>query len=138
MARAIAEIEALLAAMERHGIERIELEDAEGCLSLALPPDTTPAAIPVAGTRPSGAPEEDRGSLAKATIAGRFLPTHPWRAKPLAEIGRHVTAGEIVGLVQVGFLYVPVTAPADGVIDAILAEPGALVGYGSPLLRLDA
>ena len=53
--------------------------------------------------------------MAKATIAGRFLPAHPWRAKPFAEIGQRVAAGEIVGLVQVGCLYVPVTAPADAV-----------------------
>jgi biotin carboxyl carrier protein len=135
MARAIAEIEALLAAMERHGIERIELEDAEGSLSLALPP-TAAAADPV--PRPTVQLAETPAPVAKATIAGRFLPAHPWRAKPFAEIGQPVVTGEIVGIVQVGHLYVPVTAPADGVVDAILAEPGALVGYGSPLLRLGA
>jgi len=79
---------------------------------------------------------EDHPPVARATIAGRFLQAHPWRTKAFAAVGQRVAAGEIVGIVQVGRLYVPVTAPADGVIDAILAEPGALVGYGSPLLRL--
>lgn len=135
MARAIAEIEALLAAMERHGIERIELDDAEGSLRLALPPAMA-AAAPT--PRPTIQQAEAPAPVAKATIAGRFLPAHPWRAKPFAEIGQPVVAGEIVGIVRVGHLCVPVTPPADGVADAIPAEPGALVGYGSPLLRLGA
>ncbi len=136
MARPIAEIEALLAAMERHGIERIELEDAEGSLALGLPPAA--ASAPVPASMPPATSAGDPAPVAKATIAGRFLPAHPWRAKPFAEIGQRVAAGAIVGLVQVGPLYVPVAAPADGIVDAILAEPGALVGYGSPLLRLGA
>lgn len=136
MARAIAEIEALLAAMERHGIERIELEDADGSLSLALLPTATVAIGPA--PRPAATLAEDHAPIAKATIAGRFLQAHPWRTKPFVEIGQRVTADEIVGIVQVGCLYVPVTAPADGVVEAILAESGALVGYGSPLFRLGA
>lgn len=136
MAHAIAEIETLLAAMEQHGIERIELEDAEGSLALALPPTAAP--VPAPAAKPPASSAGDPAPVAKATIAGRFLPAHPWRAKPFAEIGRQIAAGEIVGLVQVGALYAPVTAPADGIVDAILAEPGALVGYGSPLLRLGA
>lgn len=100
MARPIAEIEALLAAMERHGIERIELEDAEGSLALGLPPAA--ASAPVPASMPPATSAGDPAPVAKATIAGRFLPAHPWRAKPFAEIGQRVAAGAIVGLVQVG------------------------------------
>ena len=136
MARAIAEIEALLAAMERHGIERIELEDADGSLSLGLPPAA--ALVRAPASEPSDSSSGNPAPVAKATIAGRFLPAHPWRAKPFAEIGQQVAAGEIVGLVQVGCLYVPVTAPANGVVASVMAEPDALVGYGTPLFRLGA
>lgn len=136
MARAIAEIEALLAAMERHGIQRIELEGAEGSLSLERPPAAAP--VPAPAMKPATPPAESHMPLAKATIAGRFLPAHPWRAQPFAAVGQRVATGEILGLIQVGCLYVPVTAPADGVVDAILAEPDALMGYGSPLFRLSA
>lgn len=80
------------------------LADAEGSLSLTLPPTVTMAAAP---TPKPAAAAEDQAPMARATIAGRFLQAHPWRTKPFAEIGRRVTAGEIVGLVQVGRLNVP-------------------------------
>ncbi|MGL3104169.1 hypothetical protein [Bradyrhizobium sp. BR 1432] len=45
-------------------------------------------------------------------------------------------AGEIVGLVKIGLLYAPIVAPAAGTVDAVIAETGAMVGYGTPIVRI--
>lgn len=75
-------------------------------------------------------------NLVAAPCPGVFRTAHPAQDGPLAQAGRHVAAGEAVGLVQVGPLLVHVAAPSPGVVGEVLAEDGATVGYGTPLLRL--
>ena len=74
--------------------------------------------------------------LVAAPCPGVLRTAHPAQDGPLAQAGRHVAAGEVVGLVQVGPLLVHVAAPTSGVVGEVLAENGAIVGYGTPLLRL--
>ena len=74
--------------------------------------------------------------LVVAPCPGVFRTAHPAQDDPLVQAGRHVAAGEAVGLVQVGPLLVHVAAPTSGVVGEVLATEGATVGYGTPLLRL--
>lgn len=67
---------------------------------------------------------------------GRFLTTHPLHSTPLAPEGSVVALGQIIALLQIDALLMPVTAPAGSVLAAVLAEPGEIVGYGTPLLEL--
>ncbi len=134
MAFTVADIDALAVAMERRGIGRVEIDGADGALTLVVEPAAAPKAD-LPKPLPAGAAQET-AILARASIAGRFLSAHPWRSEPLATVGQAVAKSDIVGLVQVGPLYVPVTAPADGIVEAVLAEPGTLIGYGTPVARL--
>ena len=84
---------------------------------------------------PSGRPHETT-IVAKADVPRVFVATHPWRTKPFVEPGQAVEAGAIVGLVRIGRLYVPVLSPAAGIVDSIVAEAGATVGYGTPIVSL--
>lgn len=43
----------------------------------------------------------------------------------------------VLGLLQVGVLLLPVTAPEDGTVTASLAANGTVVGYGKPLFELE-
>lgn len=69
---------------------------------------------------------------------GLFLHRHPLRADDLAPPGTAVSAGQVLGLLQVGPLLRPVLAPAAGVVQQMLAEHGSAVGWGSPLVRLSS
>jgi acetyl-CoA carboxylase biotin carboxyl carrier protein len=89
-------------------------------------------APPVAVSLPSA----ERPDAAQAPIAGRFLHAHPLHDAPLASPGKHVKAGQPVGLVQVGALLLPVSAPHDGVVALMLAADGSLVGYGDRVVEL--
>ena len=46
------------------------------------------------------------------------------------------SAGQAVGLLQIGPLLLPVTAPLAGVVAAVLAAEGHAVGYGTALVEL--
>jgi biotin carboxyl carrier protein len=69
-----------------------------------------------------------------APARGIFVATHPLRAKPLAQAGMAVAAGDILGLVKVDdVLYRPVVASHGGrvsrswAVDGERTEPGMLL-----------
>jgi len=74
-------------------------------------------------------------AVVTAASVGLFLHRHPLRAEPLAAPGAAVRAGQVVGLLRIGALLLPVTAPHDGIVVSVLEQDGAVVGYGTPLVE---
>ena len=75
-------------------------------------------------------------ATAVASSAGVFLHGHPLHPVPLARVGERVSAGQPVGLLQIGPLLLPVAAPLAGVIAAVCVAAGCTVGYGTALVEL--
>jgi acetyl-CoA carboxylase biotin carboxyl carrier protein len=128
------DIERLAQILERSGVASIEIEDKEQSLKLVMEA-SEPTALALAA--PIKLPNE-AALVAKAEVAGTFVAAHPWRAKPFVEPGQAIEAGAIVGLVKIGLLYIPVLSPVAGIVDAIVAEAGAIVGYGTPIVNVRA
>lgn len=127
------DIERLAQILEHSGIASIEIEENGRSFRLVME-NTEPTAPP-----PSIAPiarRSDAAVIAKADVAGIFVAAHPWRTKPFVEPGQRIEAGAVVGLVKIGLLYAPVLSPAAGIVDAIIEETGATVGYGSPIVSV--
>ncbi|MCK1281066.1 hypothetical protein IVB46_38185 [Bradyrhizobium sp. 61] len=127
----LTDIEHLAQILEKSGVDAIEIEEPGQSLKLVI---ETPAASPALGAAAS--PAADHAIIAKADVAGYFLAAHPWRDKPFVAPGQRIEAGAIVGLVKIGLLYAPVVAPTAGIVDAVVAEVGATVGYGAPIVRI--
>lgn len=72
----------------------------------------------------------------KASSVGVFLRSHPLATQPLASIGQHVQAGQLIGLLNIGPLLLPVAAPQAGIVDALHVQGGVAVGYGTALVDL--
>jgi acetyl-CoA carboxylase biotin carboxyl carrier protein len=130
------DIEHLAQILERSGVASIEIEEDGQSLKLVMEMGerTRPASAVAAPTGQS----HEVAIVAKAEVAGIFIATHPWREKPFVEPGQAIEAGAIVGLVKIGLLYAPVLSPAAGLIDEIVAKPGATVGYGTPIVSVRA
>lgn len=126
------EIERLATLCADSGIGEIELAEAGFSLRLRMAP-----AVAEAPESPSELPKaEDPFKGVRAPGVGVFRLCHPTTGRPVAEPGSAVRKGETVGLLQDGPCLKAVTAPADGVLGAALAEDGAVVGYGAPLYDL--
>ena len=120
--------------LERSGVDAIEIEEPGQSLKLVMDTSARMAASPTLAA--AAGPATDHSVIAKADVAGQFLAAHPWQDKPFVAPGQRIEAGAIVGLVKIGLLYAPVVAPAAGTVDAVIAETGATVGYGTPIVRI--
>lgn len=129
------DIESLARLLEHSGIAAIEIE--ENGRSLRLVMEDMESTAPMPSPAPRVLPG-DAAVIAKAEIAGIFVAAHPWRTKPFVEPGQRIEAGAVVGLIKIGLLYAPVLSPAAGIVDSIIAETGATVGYGSPIVSVQA
>ena len=88
-------------------------------------------------------PELQGGAGAQRAVVtspgvGLLLCAHPLRDEPLVDAGDRVAAGQVLALLRIGAILVPVPAPCPGIVTAILAADGALVGFGDPVLELAA
>lgn len=120
--------------LKNSGVDTIEIE--EPGLTLKLVVDTRPRMAASASSATATAPAADHFVMAKADVAGHFHAAHPWQDEPFVAPGQRIEAGATLGLVKIGLLYAPVVAPTAGIVDAVVAETGAMVGYGTPIVRI--
>lgn len=120
--------------LENSGVDTIEIE--EPGLTLKLVVDTRARIAASASPAAATVPAADHFVVAKADVAGHFHAAHPWQDKPFVAPGQRIEAGATLGLVKIGLLYAPVVAPTAGIVDAVIAETGAMVGYGTPIVRI--
>ena len=103
----------------RHDGARVEsIEDAAPALL-----DTTNAHVPLL--------------TVAACSVGVFLHCHPLHTTPLARPGAIVRAGQPLGLLQIGSLLLPVTAPKDATVIGALVADGETVGFATPLVEIE-
>ena len=132
-------LQQLSASLDYAGIGLLELRGPGVLLRLgrdaaeAAPPGERSVATPDAL---HGAPSP--GVTVNAPAAGVFLHAHPMQSTPLAPVGARVRAGAPLGLLQIGALLLPVPASRAAVVVDLRVAHGTLVGYGTPLVDLDA
>ena len=94
-----------------------------------------------AQTYPSGSSSRDTAPLparhvVTAPTVGLFLHCHPLHTTMLAPQGAQVRAGQALGLLRIGPLLVPVTAPWDATVGTMLVVDETVVGFGTGLVEL--
>ncbi len=121
----------------------VRLEVRRGALPGAQPATarTTAAALaPIPAARvtavhtPAAAPEGTIG--VRAPTIGTFYQRPSPQEKPFVEAGQRVKAGDPLCLIEVMKLYTTITAPADGIIEAICVPDGGLVEFDQLLITL--
>jgi acetyl-CoA carboxylase biotin carboxyl carrier protein len=128
------------------GEEKVKIVKGGGVtpMPLAAPAAAAPAALQAA---PAGGavaalaaaeapPAGQEGHVIKAPMVGTFYRSSAPEAKPFAEVGDSVKAGQTVCIIEAMKLMNEIEADAAGVIKAILVENGQPVEYGQPLFIL--
>lgn len=139
----IQEIYALMDRFDASSLNRLKLKMGETTLLL----EKGLTFLPTAGTGElqkadpvavSTAKEESdkRKEEIKAPFVGTFYIAPSPEEKPFVAQGQRVKKGDVVGIIEAMKLMNEILAPRDGVIEAVLAEDGALVEYNQPLIIL--
>lgn len=97
-------------------------------------------AAPVAAAAPAAeaaAPVEETGHVVKSPMVGTFYRSSSPGAKPFAEVGDAVKAGQAVCIIEAMKIMNEIEADKDGVISKILVDNGQPVEYGQPLFIIE-
>lgn len=130
------------------GLSEIEVEDGERKIRVARQLSTAPVAhmvaaapAPVAAPAPAAAaaaapaaPAEDHANAVKSPMVGTaYLAAEPG-APNFVSVGQTVKAGETLLIIEAMKVMNPITAPAAGVVKAILVENAQPVEFDQPLV----
>ncbi|MBY3223382.1 acetyl-CoA carboxylase biotin carboxyl carrier protein [Rhizobium laguerreae] len=132
-----ATIALLTEALTAAGVNGLEISRPGGQLRIIVAGErgaginSTEATPPAPGLTPGST-----SAVVKAPMAGRFRVQHPASAAP-QNLPRSVSDADIVGFVGVGHILLPLHAGRSGILTRLLAEPGALVGFGDPLFEIE-
>ncbi len=97
------------------------------------PPASAAPAAPAVPAVPVGAASTE---VVRAGSVGVFRHQHPQQTAPLAAVGASVRASQPLGLLQIGPLLLPVTAPCDAMVQDMPVPDGTVVGWGTSLVVL--
>lgn len=97
-----------------------------------------PAALPAAAPEPAEAPAapQERKTI-NSPMVGTFYRSPSPGAKPFADVGQKVKAGDTVCIIEAMKLLNEIEAETDGVIKEILVENGSPVEFGQPLFVIE-
>ncbi len=100
----------------------------------------TPAAAAVqSAPAPDGqaqpAPQEP-GETVDAPLVGTFYAASAPGEEPFVAAGKQVKEGQVLCLIEAMKMMSQITAPADCVVEEVLVQDGAPVGYGQALFRI--
>ena len=112
---------------EREG-ERVALRR-EGTVSQL--PAAAPAAAPVSPVQ-----AEEQGEVVSAPLVGVFYAAPAPEEPPYVTAGAQVKKGDTLCLIEAMKMMSEVPAPADCVVEEVLAKDGEAVGMGAPLFRV--
>ena len=84
----------------------------------------------------SAAPNTVSGEAVRSPLVGTFYAAASETSKPFVEVGTTVKEGDILCIIEAMKLMNEIPAERDGVIEAVCAENGQVVDYGTPLFRI--
>lgn len=113
------------------GDERIRLqkEPSPAACQPAAPAPVSPPAADV-----SAAPVE--GTVVKAPLVGTFYAAASPDAAPYVKVGQSVRKGDVLCLIEAMKMMNEIPSPADGTVEAVMAQNGDVISFDTPLFRI--
>lgn len=115
------------------GEEQITLEKAVAQSAVVCAPVVE--AAPVDAAQPAAAAPA-AGATIDAPLVGTFYVASAPGEAPFVQPGDTVHKGQTIGLIEAMKMINEIPAPCDCVIESLVAQDGALVGFGDPLFQI--
>jgi acetyl-CoA carboxylase biotin carboxyl carrier protein len=94
------------------------------------------AAAPLAAAAPAAEPAPS-GHVVKSPMVGTFYRASSPNAKPFAEVGQQIKAGEPLCIIEAMKIMNEIEADATGTITKVFCENGQPVEFGQPLFIIE-
>ena len=135
------ELNDLLARFEGSSLSKLKLSTQEFTIEMeravAAPAASAAPAIPAAAAVPAApAAAELEGDAVTAPMVGTFYAASAPEQPPFVKVGDRVRKGQPVCLLEAMKMMSEIPAPADCVVEEVLARDGEAVGFGEPLFRI--
>ena len=139
----IRKIKKLMELVEQSGINELEVREGEESIRLSKAPAgvvmasvAAPAAAPAAIAPVAAVPvvTQPAGHTLNAPMVGTFYRAPSPDSQPFIEVGKTVSAGDVVCIIEAMKLMNEIEADKSGVVTAILVEDGQPVEFGQPLV----
>ena len=117
---------------EQITLEKVVAQSAVVCASAM-------EAAPVAAAQPAAAPAAAApaaGATIDAPLVGTFYVASAPGEAPFVQPGDTVHKGQTIGLIEAMKMINEIPALCDCVIESLVAQDGALVGFGDPLFQI--
>lgn len=125
-------IEQMVNLLQKHSLKAFEFEQAGARLSLKL--DAKPG-FSSSAERLAVAHHQPRKTVCSPSM-GVLRLAHPQREAPFVQQGSEVKQGQVIGFLQNGERLEEISATCSGVLVAVIAREGQVVGYAQPLFEL--
>jgi len=147
----LARLRELIQIMDRNQLAELEIEEegvkvrlrkrgeprrewlAIGGTGVAASAAPATAALPGA---PEAAAPAAEGNVVRAPMVGTFYLAPSPESDPFVEVGDKVEEGTVLGIIEAMKVMNEVKSDRAGTIEAVLAENGMSVEYGTPLFRI--
>ena len=129
----------LMAAFDHTNIEYLSFtEDGVSFeFKWAIPAELPHSPVPPRAALTAPSPEQASIDVIKSPVMGLFHHQHPFAPGTAIELGCAITAGEIVGYVEIPGSVVPVMSNKAGILKEYRVANEAVVGYCDPLIIVE-
>lgn len=120
--------------LEMEGV-KVLLKKGGATAAVQVAPPATTVAEPVV-IQKAEKKEEVSGTTIEAPLVGTFYAAPSPEEAPFVTVGSEVKKGDVVGIIEAMKLMNEITAPCDGIIEAISVENGQMVEYHQVLMSV--
>ena len=139
----IATLKEYIKVLEDSSLQTLELSDGKDSIYLEKPSAAAPAAAPVAAVPAVSAPAPvqeaapvDSGKTINAPIVGVFYAAPSPDSEPYVSVGKRVSKGDTVCIIEAMKCMNEIQAEFDGEITEVLVNNGDLVEFDQPLFKV--
>lgn len=124
--------------LEMEGVKLGMKKGQEYAVSYVAPTKVEQVVSAPVEAKPSSAPATSVAGQVeiKAPLVGTFYKAASPEDAPFVTIGQSVKKGDVVGIIEAMKLMNEITAPEDGIVEAIYVEDGDMVDFNKTLIAL--
>ena len=140
----IKEIEKIVQIFEGADLSKMEIQSDALSIKLEKTPPVQMAPVQAVPVEQTAAPvlekseQSEPGHWVTSPLVGTFYRSDVQNGTPLVSVGDKVKKGDLLCIVEAMKMMNEIRSDADGVVQKLAAEDGAMVEYGQPLFLIGA